>query len=114
MLSLNILATVVYLLSDYLIHFMQNYNGTLRQLPMRVEIPYETMQLPTFELLVLALCVHIFLNAFAVTTLNGLLIFLVSLRLYTSRLHILYEAVTSDSLQCEKIYVHRKHKNVLL
>lgn len=82
MLSFNGVAAVLYVLGDYAIRFVysaKNYNDTLRQLPIKVLLPFETEQSPIFELLVAILFLHIILVSFVVAVLNGLIFTLVSL-----------------------------------
>ena len=55
MLSLNGVAAVLYVLGDYAIRFVytsKDHNDTLRQLPIKVLLPFETEQSPIFALLV--------------------------------------------------------------
>ncbi|XP_018301296.1 uncharacterized protein [Mycetomoellerius zeteki] len=80
MLSFNGVAAVLYVLGDYAIRFVysaKNYNDTLRQLPIKVLLPFETEQSPIFELLVAILFLHIILVSFVVAVLNGLIFTLV-------------------------------------
>lgn len=72
---------VFYVLGDYAIHIMHlvnDYNDTLRQLPMKVQLPFETEQSPIFELLVATLFLHVMANSLTIALLNGLIFSLVS------------------------------------
>lgn len=80
MLSFNAIAGVLYVLSDYAIHFVSlvdDYNDTLRQLPIKIQLPFEYEQSPIFELLVVILFLHTMLHVCAVAILNGLIFTLV-------------------------------------
>ncbi|XP_072750303.1 odorant receptor 22c-like isoform X3 [Anoplolepis gracilipes] len=80
MLSCNVIAGVLYLLSDYAIHFVylvDDYNDTLRQLPIKIQLPFEFQQSPIFELLVVILFVHTMIHVCAIAILNGLIFTLV-------------------------------------
>jgi len=82
MLSFNGVAAVLYVLGDYAIHFVystQDYNDTLRQLPIKMLLPFEIEQSPIFELLFVILFLHVILISFIVAVLNGLIFTLVSL-----------------------------------
>lgn len=81
MLSFNAIAAVLYVLGDYAICFVystKDYNDTLRQLPVKMLLPFETEQSPIFELLVVTLFLHVILISFTVAVLNGLIFTLVS------------------------------------
>ncbi|XP_018401528.1 PREDICTED: LOW QUALITY PROTEIN: uncharacterized protein LOC108778764 [Cyphomyrmex costatus] len=76
MLSFNGVAAVLYVLGDYAIRFVystNDYNDTLRQLPIKVLLPFETEQSPIFELLVAILFLHVIIVSFVVAVLNGLI-----------------------------------------
>lgn len=79
MLSFNAIAGVLYVLSDYAIHFvhLDDYNETLRQLPIKIQLPFEYEQSPIFELLIVILFLHTMLHVCAVAILNGLIFTLV-------------------------------------
>ncbi|XP_071644125.1 odorant receptor 22c-like isoform X1 [Temnothorax longispinosus] len=80
MLSFNGVAAVLYVLGDYVIRFVystKDYNNTLRQLPIKMLLPFETEQSPIFELLVVTLFLHVILISFTVAVLNGLIFTLV-------------------------------------
>nr|XP_012219954.1 PREDICTED: odorant receptor 22c-like [Linepithema humile] len=71
---------VFYVLGDYAIHIMHlvsDNNDTLRQLPMKVQLPFETEQSPIFEVLVVTLFLHVMANSFTIALLNGLIFSLV-------------------------------------
>lgn len=63
-------------------HFVDDYNDTSRQLPMKVQLPFDTEQSPIFEVLVVTLFLHVMANSFTIALLNGLIFSLVSLRFY--------------------------------
>ncbi|KAG5326914.1 OR67C protein, partial [Acromyrmex heyeri] len=80
MLSFNGVAAVLYVLGDYAIRFVytsKDHNDTLRQLPIKVLLPFETEQSPIFELLVAIMFLHIILVSLLVAVLNGLIFTLV-------------------------------------
>lgn len=82
MLSFNGVAAILYVSGDYVIRFVystKDYNITLRQLPIKMLLPFETEQSPIFELLVVTLFLHLILISFTVAVLNGLIFTLVSL-----------------------------------
>lgn len=84
MLSFNTFAAVFYLLGDYAIRFIyltEDYNNSLRQFPVKAQFPFETEQSPIFELLVLALFLHVMSDSFTIAIVNGLIFSLVSLAL---------------------------------
>jgi len=82
MFSINTIASVSYLLSGYVIRFVYlsgDYNNdTLRQLPIKVQFPFETQQSPIFELLAVILFLHVMLNSCTLSILNALISTLVS------------------------------------
>lgn len=85
LLSFNAVVAVLYLLGDYVIRFAfltADYNDTLRQLPIRIQFPFETQQSPTFEFLVVTLFLHVTLHACTIAILNGLILTLV-IHIYT-------------------------------
>jgi len=86
MFSINTIATVLYFLSyGYTVRFVypsEDYNDTLRELPIRVQFPFETPHSPIFELLVVIQFVHVMLNAWTLFILNALISALVSLTIY--------------------------------
>ncbi|XP_029663523.1 uncharacterized protein LOC115235718 [Formica exsecta] len=84
MLNFNTFAGVFYLLGDYAIRFAyltKGYNNTLRQFPIKVQFPFETEQSPIFELLGLALFLHVMVGSCTIAIVNGLIFSLVSLAL---------------------------------
>lgn len=81
MFSINTIAGVFYLLSGYAIRFVflsGDYNDTFRQLPIKVQFPFETQQSPIFELLAISLFLHVMLNSCTLSILNALISALVS------------------------------------
>lgn len=81
MLSFNAIAGVLYLLGEYAIRFLylsENYNDTLRQLPIKIQLPFDMERSPTYELLLLILFVHVMLNVCTVAVINALILTLVS------------------------------------
>lgn len=75
-LNLTMIIGVFYVLGEYAIRFLfltKDYNNTLRRFPITIEIPFESQQSPIFEFLVVALALHVLLNVFTVSTLNGLI-----------------------------------------
>lgn len=82
MLSFNGVAAILYVLGDYVIRFVyvtNEHNNTLRQLPIKLLLPFEIEQTPIFELLFVTLFLHLVLISFTVAVLNGLIFTLVSL-----------------------------------
>ncbi|XP_018364808.1 PREDICTED: odorant receptor 13a-like [Trachymyrmex cornetzi] len=80
LLSVNAVVAVLYLLGDYVIRFVfftDNQNDTLRQLPIKIQFPFETQQSPTFEFLVVTLFLHVAIHACTIAILNGLMLTLV-------------------------------------
>jgi len=81
LLSVNAIVAVLYLLGDYVIRFVfftENQNDTLRQLPIKIQFPFETQQSPTFEFLVVTLFLHVAIHACTIAILNGLMLTLVT------------------------------------
>jgi len=84
MFSINTITAVFYLLGEYAIRFVSSryltgdYNDTLRQLPIKIQFPFETQQSPIFELLAVTLFLHVMLNACTLSILNALISTLVS------------------------------------
>lgn len=81
-LSFNAIATILYFLGDYVIRFIfltEDYNDTLRHLPVRTQFPYETQQSPLFEFLFVILFLHVMLHACTIAILSGLILTLVIL-----------------------------------
>ncbi|XP_071568968.1 odorant receptor 13a-like [Temnothorax nylanderi] len=80
LLSFNAIVAVLYLLGDYVIHSVfltADYNDTLRQLPIKLYLPFETQQSPTFEFLVATLILHVTINSCIIAILNGLILTLI-------------------------------------
>jgi len=86
MFSINSIAAIFYILSGYIIHFAYMYgdynNTAFRQLPIKVQFPFETQQSPIFELLVVTLLLHVMLNSCTLSILNALISTLVSFVIY--------------------------------
>ncbi|XP_072750309.1 odorant receptor 4-like [Anoplolepis gracilipes] len=80
MLNFNTFAGMFYLLGDYAIRFAyltKGYNNSWRQFPIKVQFPFEAEQSPIFELLGLALFLHVMLGSCAIAIINGLIFSLV-------------------------------------
>ncbi|KAF3054426.1 Odorant receptor 165 [Nylanderia fulva] len=80
MLTFNTFASVFYLLGDYAIRFVyltKDYNNSLRQFPVKAEFPFESEQSPIFELLVLALFLHVMSDSCTIAIVNALIFSLV-------------------------------------
>lgn len=87
MMSLYTMAGIFYLLGNYALRFLrlvEVYNDTLRQLPIRIQFPFDTEQSPIFELLVVILILHVMLDVYTVAILNSLIFTLVSLATFSS------------------------------
>lgn len=81
LLSCNAIITVVYLLGDYVIRFAflnENYNNTVRQLPIKMQFPFEIEQSPIFELISVIIFLYTILQVWTNTILNGLIFSLVT------------------------------------
>jgi len=84
-LSFTAIVAALYFLGEYAIRFVlqtENYNETLRQLPLKLQFPFESQQSPIFELLTVTIFLHLMLHACTVAILNGLIFTLVSHTLY--------------------------------
>nr|XP_012219939.1 PREDICTED: odorant receptor 22c-like [Linepithema humile] len=80
MLSFYIIAGILYLLGEYAIHAVHlagDYNDTSRQLPVKIQLPFETEQSPIFEVLALMLSLHVISNVCTVSVINALIFTLV-------------------------------------
>ncbi|XP_071569004.1 odorant receptor 22c-like [Temnothorax nylanderi] len=78
--SFNAIAAVLYFLGDYVVRSVfltADYNDTLRQLPIKIQLPFDSQQSPMFEFLVVTLFLHIMLHTFTVSIFNGLIFTLV-------------------------------------
>lgn len=85
MLSFNTGVAVLYLLGEYAIraaHIIGDKNNTFRQLPIKVQLPFETEQSPIFELSFAILFLHVMANTITVSLINGLIFSLVSIIFY--------------------------------
>lgn len=83
--SINAIVAAFYLLGDYVIHFIfltEEYNDTMRQLPIRIQFPFEIQQSPIFEFVVLTIFLHVMLQVWIIAILNGLI--------FTLVIHIIY------------------------
>ncbi|KAL0133996.1 hypothetical protein PUN28_001124 [Cardiocondyla obscurior] len=79
--TFNTIVGVFYFLGDYAIRSIiqsADYNNTLRQLPIRVQFPFDTQQSPLFEILVATLFIHVMLHVSIISILNGLILTLVA------------------------------------
>ncbi|XP_011862385.1 PREDICTED: odorant receptor 13a-like [Vollenhovia emeryi] len=77
LISFNGIVAVLYLLGDYVIHSVfltTDYNDTLRQLPIKIQLPFETQQSPIFECLVVTLVLHVTMHACTIAILNALIL----------------------------------------
>lgn len=80
--SFSVIIATLYLLGDYLIHFIiqtENYNYTIRQLPIKIQFPFDIQQTqsPIFEFIAVAIFLHAILQVSAIAILNGLIFTLV-------------------------------------
>jgi len=85
MISFNIIATILYLLGEYVIraaNFTGDYNHTSRQLPIKIQLPFETEQSPIFELFAVILSLHTMLNVYTISVINALIFTLVRVTFY--------------------------------
>ncbi|XP_024879313.1 odorant receptor 22c-like [Temnothorax curvispinosus] len=79
-LSFTMIAAILYICGDYIIRFIfvtEHYNDTVRQLPIKIQLPFETEQSPMFEFLVIAITLHVMLHVCMISILNGLIFTLV-------------------------------------
>ncbi|XP_071568967.1 odorant receptor 10-like [Temnothorax nylanderi] len=76
LLSFNAIAGVLYTLGDVIhsVFLATHYNDTLRQLPLKIYLPFETQQSPTFEFLAATLILHVAIHSCVVAILNGLIL----------------------------------------
>ncbi|XP_039310433.1 odorant receptor 22c isoform X2 [Solenopsis invicta] len=79
LLSINAIVAVPYLLGDYAIRYVltENHTDTLRQLPIKIQFPFDAQQSPIFEILVVTLFLHVLIHACTIAVLNGLILTLV-------------------------------------
>ncbi|XP_011862384.1 PREDICTED: odorant receptor 22c-like [Vollenhovia emeryi] len=78
-LSFSAFVAVFYILGEYAIRFLflSEYNNTERQLPVKIQLPFDSQQSPIFEFIVVALFLHVLLQICMFCTLNGLILTLV-------------------------------------
>lgn len=80
--SFTTVAAASYLLGDYALHFLhlaKNVSAASRQLPLKVQFPFEhSDESPTYELLFAILFLHGMLNAYSLIILDTLILSLVS------------------------------------
>ncbi|XP_018401478.1 PREDICTED: uncharacterized protein LOC108778724 [Cyphomyrmex costatus] len=88
-------------------------NDTLRQLPIKVQFPFETQQSPIFELLVIILFLHVMLNSCTISILNALIS-----TLSKSIANAAYESLWYDLLANQKktitFIIMRAQKQVMI
>lgn len=82
LLSFNAIVAALYLIGDYVIHFIfltERYNDTVRQLPIRIQVPFEIQhtQSPIFEFITVTIFLHVMLEVWSIAILNGLIFTLV-------------------------------------
>ncbi|XP_024879262.1 odorant receptor 13a-like isoform X1 [Temnothorax curvispinosus] len=80
LLSINTIGSALYLLGDDVVRFIfptKDYNVTIRQLPIKIQFPFETQQSPIFEFFVVSTFLHGMLQVWSIAILNGLIITLV-------------------------------------
>jgi len=85
LLSFTAIVGVLYLLGEYVVRFVfliENYNDTIKQLPLRLQFPFETQQSPIFEFLVVTIFLQAMIHVCTVAILNGLIFSLVIYILY--------------------------------
>jgi len=81
LLSCNMIITIIYLLGDYVIcsiFLNENYNNTVRQLPIKIQFPFEIQQSPKFEFIAVIIFIHTLLQVWTNTIVNGLVFTLVT------------------------------------
>jgi len=70
LLSCNMIITIIYLLGDYIIcsiFLNENYNNTVRQLPIKIQFPFEIQQSPKFEFIAVIIFIHTLLQVWTNT-----------------------------------------------
>ncbi|KAF3054430.1 Odorant receptor 354 [Nylanderia fulva] len=80
MLGFNAIAGILYYIGDYALQstsVTDDYNETLRQLPLRMQLPLKFEQSPIFELIVVYVFLQFLVHVFTVTVVNGLILTLV-------------------------------------
>ncbi|XP_071644071.1 odorant receptor 22c-like [Temnothorax longispinosus] len=80
LLSFTMIVATFYVSGDYIIRFIfvtEHYNDTVRQLPIKIQLPFETEQSPMFEFLVIAITLQVMLHSGMISILNGLIFILV-------------------------------------
>lgn len=103
--TINTITVVFYLLGGYAVRFMHisgDYNDTWRQLPIKVQFPFETQQSPIFELVAVSLFLHVTLNSLTLSVLNALIATLVSF--------IIQIIVFIYHKNCLTVYVVNRHQ----
>lgn len=85
LLSFNVIVAVPYLIGDYVIRFAflsAYHNDTVRQLPIRIQFPFEIQQSPIFEIVALTIFLHVMLQVWTIAILNALIFTLVIYIIY--------------------------------
>ncbi|XP_011155659.3 odorant receptor 13a [Solenopsis invicta] len=80
LLSFNVIVATLYLLGDYVIRFIfltANDNDTVRQLPVKIQFPFDMQQSPIFELTFVTVFIHTMLQLWTIAIINGLIFTLV-------------------------------------
>ncbi|XP_012523055.2 LOW QUALITY PROTEIN: odorant receptor 22c [Monomorium pharaonis] len=80
LLSFNVIVATLYLLGDYVIRFVfvtEKYNDTVRQLPIKIQFPFDIQQSPIFEFTAVTVFIHTMLQLWTIAIVNGLIFTLV-------------------------------------
>jgi len=85
-LSVSTIIAIPFFLGEYIIHSVfltEDQNDTLRPLPMKIQLPFDTQQSPIFEIVYVTLFLHsIIIFVYMVCIVNGLIPTLVTIILY--------------------------------
>lgn len=79
--TFNAILAVLYFLGDYIMHFVflnADHNDTLRELPIKIKLPFDIQQPLLFAFLVVTVFLHAMLHVSTLSILNGLILTLVN------------------------------------
>lgn len=83
LISFFVFAGIFYLLGNYGVNYFVGIdNNTSRELPIKIQFPFEIDKTPIFELLAIILIMHLMLNGLIIAILNGFIFSLVKLNFY--------------------------------
>lgn len=83
LMSFNAIVAAFYLSGEYIIRFIflsEHYNDTVRQLPIKLQFPFEIqhISLPIFEFIAVIIFLHAILQVWSIAILNALIFTLVT------------------------------------